>query len=170
MIFCTVHLKLLRWIFDGKQHNAFESECVKEAKWFWLNGWISGAKNIGAHMSISWRWYQRGYMDHWLSIRPVRIRQLCAHGLNAISASGAKGQSGAFCVHGNGPIWRRKNKTDACELFPVTARLGHVDAASESWVQLRWRWMTPIHDVHYKWDGCLDLEINGYANSICFGN
>lgn len=113
MIFCTVDLKLLRWIFDRKQHNAFESECVKEAKRFWLNGWIGGAKNIGAHMSISWRWYQRGYMDHWLSIRPVRIRQLCAHGLNAISASGAKGQSGAFCVHGNGSILRKIKQTRA---------------------------------------------------------
>jgi len=32
-----------------------------------------------------------------------------------------------------------KEKTDARELFPDTARLGHVEAVSESWVQLRWR-------------------------------
>lgn len=68
---------------------------------------------MGAHMSISWRWYQRGYMDHWLSIRPVCISQLCAHGINATSASGSTGQSGAFCVHGNGSKWRWKKQTRA---------------------------------------------------------
>ena len=43
-----------------------------------------------------------------------------------------------FAYMGMAPSGKEK-KTDARELFPVTARLGHVDAASESWVQLRWR-------------------------------
>ena len=43
-----------------------------------------------------------------------------------------------FAYMGMAPSGKEK-KTDARELFPDTARLGHVDAASESWVQLRWR-------------------------------